>query len=111
MTTISFPNDVYHSLKKSVEIILCLEKINMSNQNKKNDRRNFLRSMITAGTAIGLVTPIRKKPTSQNSNKIKMLTAEGKLVEVDKSVLEKNASVKKASDKEVFEWMDKKHKT
>jgi hypothetical protein len=39
-----------------------------------------------------------------------MLTADGKLVEVDQSVIEK-ATSKKASDKEVYEWMDEKHKT
>jgi len=40
-----------------------------------------------------------------------MLTSDGKLVEVDKSVIEKIAASKRASDKEVFEWMDQKHKT
>ena len=42
--------------------------------------------------------------------KIKMLTPDGKLVEVNKSVMEKNAGVRKATDKEVFDWMDPKHK-
>jgi hypothetical protein len=32
-----------------------------------------------------------------------MLTADGKLVEVDKSVIEKNKDLKRASDKEVFD--------
>ncbi len=36
--------------------------------------------------------------------KVKMLTAEGKLVEVDKNILD--AAVKqKASNKEIFDWM------
>jgi len=40
-----------------------------------------------------------------------MLTADGKLVEVDKSVIEKNKDLKRASDKEVFDWISSKNKT
>ncbi len=36
---------------------------------------------------------------------VKMLTAEGKLVEVDKTILEQVAKKKKSSNKEIFEWM------
>ena len=83
----------------------------MSNQNeKKNNRRNFLRTMLTAGGTAGLLTPLSKTPKSKTTDKIKMLTADGKLVEIKKSVIEKQAALKRASDKEVFEWMDKKDK-
>jgi phage repressor protein C with HTH and peptisase S24 domain len=82
----------------------------MDNQDN-NNRRNFLRSiLLTAGT-LGLVSTANKKPTSENKEKIRMLTADGKLIEVDKSVIEKNTALKRASDKEVFEWMNKKNKT
>lgn len=37
--------------------------------------------------------------------KVKLLTADGKLMEVDRSVLEKVATKKKASNKEILEWM------
>jgi hypothetical protein len=37
--------------------------------------------------------------------KIKMLTADGKLVEVDKAILEKAIQNKKATNKEIFDWM------
>jgi hypothetical protein len=47
----------------------------------------------------------------QNGSKIKMLTADGRLVEIDKSVFEKKAGLQKASDKEVYEWMSDKHKS
>jgi len=36
---------------------------------------------------------------------VKMLTADGKLVEIEKSVLEEAAKNKKASNKEIFDWM------
>ena len=40
-----------------------------------------------------------------NSEKIKMLTADGKLVEIDKAVFEEAAKKKKASNKEIYSWM------
>ena len=39
------------------------------------------------------------------SEKVKMLTPEGKLVLVDKAVLQNASSKKKAGNKEVFDWM------
>lgn len=36
---------------------------------------------------------------------IKMLTAEGKLVEVDKSALDEIAKKQKATNKEIYDWM------
>ena len=78
---------------------------------KKRDRRNFISSILAAGTATASITPVSANPKSTTGNKIKMLTADGKLVEVDKSVIEKIAASKRASEQEVFEWMDKKHKT
>ena len=78
---------------------------------KKPNRRNFISSILAAGTATALITPASANPKSTTGNKIKMLTADGKLVEVDQSVLEKITGSEKASDKEVFEWMDQKHKS
>ena len=37
---------------------------------------------------------------------VKMLTAEGKLVEVEKSVLDRLTDRTKASNKEIYDWMD-----
>lgn len=36
---------------------------------------------------------------------IKMLTAEGKLVEIDKAVLDEVAKKQKATNKEIYDWM------
>ena len=80
-------------------------------QRKTHNRRSFISTVLAAGTATGLITPASANPKSTSGNKIKMLTADGKLVEVDKSVIEKIAASKRASEQEVFEWMDKKHKT
>ena len=77
---------------------------------KKHNRRSFIHSILAAGTATGIITPIIANSKPQNGNKIKMLTSDGKLVEVNQSVIEKATGSKKATDKEVFEWMDPKHK-
>lgn len=36
---------------------------------------------------------------------VKMLTAEGKLVEVDKAVLEAASKKQKSTNKEIYDWM------
>ena len=80
-------------------------------QKKTINRRKFINAILTTGTVTGLINQVSADPTSPGTgNKIKMLTSDGKLVEVDKSVLEKITASKKASGKEVFDWMDQKHK-
>jgi hypothetical protein len=37
---------------------------------------------------------------------VKMLTADGKLVEIEKSVLEAATKKQKSSNKEIFDWMN-----
>ncbi|HEX5152974.1 MAG TPA: twin-arginine translocation signal domain-containing protein [Parafilimonas sp.] len=74
---------------------------------KNKNRRNFLKALVSSGAVAGLATPVILQ---EKEEKVKMLTPDGKLVEVNKSVIEKNAGVKKATDKEVFDWMDPKHK-
>ena len=64
--------------------------------NKKHDgnRRWFLSLFTQAG----------KKPTG--TDKVKMLTPDGKLVEVDRTVLDAAANRQKASNESIYEWMD-----
>jgi len=76
---------------------------------KNNNRRNFLKTLISSGAAAGLTSPLNTLQKGKEE-KVKMLTPDGKLVEVNKSVIEKNAGVRKATDQEVFDWMDPKHK-
>ena len=40
------------------------------------------------------------------TEKVKMLTADGKLVSIDKKVLEAAAKKQKASNKEIYDWME-----
>lgn len=63
----------------------------MGNQ-KKNEspsRRGFL----------SMLLPVKKE-------KIKMLTADGQLVEVDKAIYDQAVTGKKADNKEILDWMN-----
>ncbi len=44
-----------------------------------------------------------RKPVAE---KVKMLTPDGKLVEVDKAMLDKARQGKKASNTDILQWMD-----
>lgn len=77
---------------------------------EKNNRRVLLKSFLIAGGGLGAASLLSNSQQT-NEEKIKMLTADGKLVEVSKSVIEKNAGPRKASDKEVLEWMNKNRKS
>ncbi len=64
--------------------------------NKKTDnksRRDFLSLFLSADNNKG------------NPEMVKMLTAEGKLVEIDKAVLEEATKKQKSTNKEIFDWM------
>ena len=64
--------------------------------NKKTDnksRRDFLSLFLSADNIKG------------NPEMVKMLTAEGKLVEINKAVLDEVAKKQKATNKEIYEWM------
>ena len=68
----------------------------MGNNKKPTDktRRDFLSIFI----------PADKKAAS--SETVKMLTPDGKLVEISKAVLEEVSKKQKATNKEIYNWMN-----
>jgi len=44
--------------------------------------------------------------TGNKIEMVKMLTADGKIVEIEKSVLDAAAKNKKATNQEIYQWMD-----
>lgn len=66
-------------------------------------RRKFLSLGLLAGAGI-VAGKANAQPVIESGEKIKMLTPEGKLVEVDKGALA-NASKKTASKKDVLRWI------
>lgn len=63
----------------------------MGNNQSEKSRRKFL----------SLFFP----PAAEKTAKVKMLTPDGKLVEIDKEVLEKSRTNQKASNEEILNWM------
>ncbi len=61
---------------------------------KEKSRRWFL----------SLFTATDKKEA--NTEVVKMLTADGKLVQIDKSVLEAASKKQRSTNKEIYEWMN-----
>jgi len=72
---------------------------------KSNSRRDFLKKGFLAAAAATAAPLVAKaKPAGE---KVKMLTPDGKLVEVDKSILSK-APKKKVSNKDILDWRSSK---
>lgn len=46
-----------------------------------------------------------KKTAPVKKEMVKMLTAEGKLVEIDKAIFDQIAKRQKATNKEIYDWM------
>ncbi|MBL0274040.1 MAG: hypothetical protein IPQ06_13445 [Chitinophagaceae bacterium] len=70
-----------------------------NNNHKDRNRRSFL-SFLLSGKD-------NKPGTNQgNPEMVKMLTADGKLVEVSKTVLDELTKKQKATNKEIYTWMN-----
>jgi hypothetical protein len=74
------------------------------------NRRSFLRSLLTGG-AIGVFLPEMLKAGNPEpaAKTVKLLTPDGKLVEVDSSKIKSSADSSIASNAAVKEWMNIKN--
>ena len=70
-------------------------------KDQKTNRRDFLRKGVLAVTGI-TAAPLSSNAMS-NVETVKMLTPDGKLVEVSKDVVER-ASKKKVTSKDILNW-------
>ncbi len=74
--------------------------------NETGSKRNFLKVALAATAAITAGIFLPKKLLKVDSNKkIKLLTADGKLIEVDQSKVNFKKSSNKVSDTELKNWM------
>lgn len=71
---------------------------------QSSSRRNFLKKGLLAAAA---VTAAPLAAQAGEGEKVKMLTPDGKLVEVDKSVVAK-AAKKKVTNQEILDWRTNK---
>ena len=67
----------------------------MGNNKKHDGNRRWFLSLFTQGG---------KKPAG--SGTVKMLTPDGKLVEIERSVLDAATNRKPATNESIYEWMD-----
>jgi hypothetical protein len=74
---------------------------------KKNDlsRRKFLSFGLMAGAWPAAAGKAEAQNLSESGETVKMLTTDGKLVEVDKAALDKAGQRKRASKKDILEWI------
>jgi hypothetical protein len=90
-----------------------MEKENSASSNESNSRRKLiagigLLSLLAPLVSVAKIRFPRKKiqaPAAPAPNKVKMLTQDGKLVEVDENFL--SVVKQKASDEEVKSWIKK----
>lgn len=68
-----------------------------NNQKPENKSRRRFLSLFTSG---------KSNTSAETTEKVKMLTADGKLVEVDKGLLDQATKRFKASKKDIFNWMN-----
>jgi hypothetical protein len=74
---------------------------------ENNKRRNFLKSLFRVSAGAGLVAIAGKTAKAETGEKLKLLTPDGKLVEIDRTHIEKE-SQERASNADVMNWMNKK---
>jgi len=82
-------------------------------QNVKDNssRRRFLSLGLLGGA--GLLTQKAEAMTSlpEDDEKIQMLTADGKLVEVSKRIFDQSQNREKARNQDILNWSESAHKT
>ncbi len=73
----------------------------------KNQRRNFINQGLKSLGNI-LIKKELSEVFDQDQEKIKMLTQDGRLVEIDPKIINKR---QKASNKDILNWIDQNHST
>ena len=76
---------------------------------KKTSRRSFFRKGILAGVGAMLGITSVSAATNEEEETVKMLTPDGKLVEVPRKALPQQSG-KVVSNQELFEWREKHKK-
>jgi len=75
-------------------------------QKKSLPSRRYFLTLAAFAFGTGMAGKAQKKEAAPKGETVKMLTPDGKLVEVDKSVLDKAQNRKKASNKDILAWRD-----
>jgi hypothetical protein len=82
-------------------------------QNSKDNssRRKFLSLGLLSGAALFTQKAEAMASLSEDDEKVSMLTADGKLVEVSKKLIEQSTSREKAKNEDIFNWAENAKKS
>lgn len=80
-------------------------------EQRKLNRKDFLKESLVFGFAAFAVAGIGKlfKKIKGDGKKVTVLMPDGKVAEIDKSKIPQYQSSARASDDEIWEWMNKKN--
>jgi len=76
-----------------------------------NNRRKFLSLGLLGGAGLLSQKAAAMMPIEPEAEKVKMLTPDGKLVEIDQRVLDQIAEKKKAVNSDILDWTTTQYKT
>ena len=76
------------------------------NPKENSSRRKFLSFGLLSGAGLVTQKVEAMAPGLVDDEKVKMLTADGKLVEVSKSLIEQSSSREKAKNEDILNWSD-----
>ncbi len=76
------------------------------NQKENSSRRKFLSFGLLSGAGLVTQKVEAMAPGLVDDEKVKMLTADGKLVEVSKSLIQQSSNGEKAKNKDILNWSD-----
>lgn len=76
------------------------------NPKENSSRRKFLSFGLLSGAGLVTQKVEAMAPGLVDDEKVKMLTADGKLVEVSKKILEQSTSRKKVRNEDILNWSD-----
>lgn len=76
------------------------------NPKENSSRRKFLSFGLLSGAGLVTQKVEAMAPGLVEEEKVKMLTADGKLVEVSKSLIEQSSGREKAKNKDILNWSD-----
>ena len=79
--------------------------------NNSSNRRKFLSLGLLGGAGLLSQKAAAMLPIAPEAEKVKMLTPDGKLVEIDKHVLDQVAEKKKAANSDILDWTTTQYKT
>ena len=72
----------------------------------KSNRRGFFSKAILSVLTVGIGTSGSEANAQQAGKKVKLLTSDGKLIEVDQKILDQKVVKQKTTNQDILDWSD-----